>query len=140
MPLARQAMYSWGVQILAAPTWDKSPSWQQSMQHIAREGGMFVISCCQGLKMSDIPEEYKFKSYYPDDREWINTGNSCIINPKGEIIAGPLNEKQNILYAELDLTLITSAKRMFDAAGHYARPDVFELIINQQEKPNLRVK
>ena len=46
MPLARNAIYECGTQILAIPTWDKSPNWIQTMQHIAREGGIFLISTC----------------------------------------------------------------------------------------------
>lgn len=125
MPLARQAMYDQGVQILAAPTWDKSDNWQLSMRHIAREGGCFVISCCMALKIKDIPDKYDFKNLYPEGREWINAGNSSIINPKGEIISGPVIEKEEIIYADVDSGIINEAKRMFDAAGHYSRPDVF---------------
>jgi len=130
MPLARQAMYNFGTKILAAPTWDKSEKWRQSLQHIAREGGLFVIGCCMPLRKKDIPKKYDFTEYYPNDGEWINTGNSVIINPKGEIIAGPLEAKEGILYADIDLNDIIKSKRMFDAAGHYNRPDVFDFKIN----------
>lgn len=126
MPLARNAMYENGTQILATPTWDKSPNWLISMQHLAREGGVFVISCCMALKMDDIPDEYEFKKLYPEGREWINTGNSCIIGPNGKIIAGPMEAKKGLLYAEIDLNDIIASKRMFDVVGHYARPDVFQ--------------
>lgn len=126
MPLARQAMYTAGTEIYAAPTWDSSENWQLSMRHIAREGGMYVISVCQAFRMDEIPDHYEFKQLYTGDREWINSGNSCIINPRGEIIAGPSKDNQEILYAEIDLNLITKAKRMFDVVGHYARPDVFK--------------
>ena len=125
MPLARQALYERGVQIHVAPTWDSSPGWSISMQHIAKEGGMFVLSCCQAVRMDEIPDALPFKEFYPAGREWVNKGNSCIIDPKGNIIAGPLCEEQGILYAEIDLGLIDEWKWMFDAAGHYARRDVF---------------
>ena len=130
MPLARNAIYETGAQILAAPMWDKSPNWQQSMQHIAREGGMFVVSTCMALKKEDIPDSYDFKKLYPEDREWINTGNSCIISPKGQILAGPLEAEEGILYADIDLNEIIEAKRMFDVVGHYSRPDVFNFSVN----------
>ena len=125
MPLARIALYEAGIQILAAPTWDKSPNWRQSMQHIAREGGVFVISTCMAIRIDDLPDRYAFKALYPEGREWINAGNSCIVNPKGQIIAGPLEAEEGILYAEIDLNTISEAKRMFDVVGHYARTDVF---------------
>ncbi len=131
MPLARNAMYVGGTQILAAPTWDKSENWLLSLRHIAREGGMFVISCCMALQMQDIPDKYEFKKEYPEGREWINSGNSCIINPKGEIIAGPVENKEEIVLAEIDLNLITESKRMFDVAGHYSRPDVFKFKVKR---------
>ena len=131
MLLARNAIYENGTQILAAPTWDKSPNWLISMQHIAREGGLFVISTCMAIKVEDIPDEYEFKKLYPEGREWINTGNSCIINPHGKILAGPLESAEKILYADIDLQDIVAAKRMFDVVGHYSRPDVFNFSVNK---------
>ena len=132
MPLARNAIYELGTQILATPTWDKSPNWIQSIQHIAREGGVFVISTCMALKMHDIPDTYAFKKLYPEGREWINTGNSAIIAPNGQILAGPLEAEEGILYADIDLQDIIKAKRMFDAVGHYSRPDVFSFNVKNK--------
>jgi len=131
MPLARNAMYEAGTQILASPTWDKSPNWLQSMQHIAREGGLFVISSCMALRMDDIPDNYEFKKLYPEGREWINVGNSVIIGPNGKVLAGPLEAEEGIIYADIDLNQIIAAKRMFDVVGHYARPDVFNFGIKK---------
>lgn len=131
MPLPRQELYNQGLQILVSPTWDKSDNWTQSMQHIAREGGIFLISCCTSMRKSDIPDKYKFKELYPQEKEWVNIGNSCVINPKGEIIAGPIREKEEIIYAQIDLSEIITAKRMFDAAGHYYRKDVFEFKVKK---------
>lgn len=131
MPLARQAMYNQGVQIYVAPTWDSSESWLESLRHIAREGGMFVIGCCTAIRMADIPDSLPFKKLYPDGKDWINPGNSCIIDPKGKYLAGPEKTGEAILYAELDFKLIDAAKRSFDVAGHYARPDVFNFMVNK---------
>lgn len=129
MPLARTAIYESGAQILASPTWDKSPNWIQTMQHIAREGGLYVISACMALKIDDIPNEFEFRKLYPKEREWVNIGNSCIIHPNGKIIAGPLEAEEGILYADIDLDEITKVKRMFDVTGHYSRPDIFDFSI-----------
>jgi nitrilase len=130
MPLARQALYDQGMEILAAPTWDKSDHWIQSMQHIAREGGTYVISCCMGLRLDDIPDETGFREFYPGDRDWINTGRSCIISPRGKILAGPVEEREEIIFAEFDRAEIAASKRLFDVAGHYSRPDVFHFTVN----------
>jgi len=129
MPLARNTLYDEGVQILVTPTWDKSPNWGVSLQHIAREGGLFIVSACMAWKMEDLPDEFAFKKLYPEEREWINTGNSCIVGPKGKILAGPLEAMEGVLYADIDLKEILEAKRMFDVSGHYARPDVFDFRI-----------
>ena len=131
MPMARQSMYLQGVQIHVAPTWDSSDNWQLSMRHIAREGGMFVIGVCSAVHMDDIPDKYEFKELYSENQTWINPGNSCIINPRGEIIAGPVAEKSELIYAKIDLDQIPAAKRMFDVTGHYGRPDVFKYKINK---------
>ena len=133
MPLARTALYLKGVQIYVAPTWDSSDAWRLSLQHIAREGGMYVIGCCQALQKRDIPAKYEFKKLYPAEKDWINKGNSVIIDPNGKIIAGPLTAKKDILYAEIDLNEIAKAKWIFDSAGHYARPDVFEFSISSEK-------
>lgn len=101
------------------------------MQYIAREGGLFVISTCMALRMHDIPDAYEFKKLYPDGREWINVGNSAIIDPAGKILAGPLEAEESIIYADIDLQQITAIKRMFDVVGHYARPDVFTFGLNR---------
>jgi nitrilase len=135
MPLARNAMYAWGTQIYVAPTWDSSDGWLLSLRHIAREGGMFVIGCCTAMQVSDIPDRYEFRDLYPKGREWVNRGNTCIINPRGEFIAGPVAMKKEILYAEIDLRLIPASKRMFDVAGHYARPDVFKFAVDRESNP-----
>ncbi len=139
MPLARQAMYAWGTQVYVAPTWDQSDVWLASMQHIAKEGGMYVIGVCQALHLDDIPDRFAFKEFYREGTGWINRGHTCIINPRGEIIAGPVDEREDILYAEVDLRRITAAKRMFDVAGHYARPDVFGFTVNSDPRPILRL-
>ena len=134
MPLARYAIYEKGTQILACPTWDKSMNWLQSMQHNAREGGLFIISTCMAVRINDIPDVFTFRELYPQGREWINVGNSCIIAPNGKILAGPLEGEEGILYSEIDLKQIIKAKRMLDVAGHYARPDVFHFSVKYNSK------
>lgn len=128
MPLARNAIYESGTQIYVAPTWDKGSNWLGTVQYIAREGGVFLISCCMPLHINDLSEE--LKKIYTEGKEWISTGESCIINPNGKIIVGPLNSKEGILYTDINLEEIIVAKRRFDAVGHYARPDVFNFSVN----------
>jgi nitrilase len=135
MPLARYAMYAWGVQIYVAPTWDSSEGWIGTMQHIAREGRVTVIGCCIAMRRSGIPETYEFRKLYPpienDDDHWVNVGNSVIVAPGGRILAGPVACEEKIIYAEIDPVWGRGSKATLDVAGHYARPDVFQLTVNR---------
>jgi nitrilase len=133
MPLARFALYQSGVQIYVAPTWDSSDVWLASMRHIAKEAGAFVIGCCSAVHIDKIPDHYEFKKMYPDGKEWINPGNSLVVSPKGQVIAGPLEKKEDVMYVELDLNLIPASKWILDTAGHYSRPDVFAFGIKNRD-------
>ncbi len=136
MPLARYSMYAWGTQIYLAPTWDRGEPWLSTLRHIAKEGRVFVMSCSIALRKDDIPDRYEFKEkYYADKGDWINVGDSAIVNPDGEIVAGPLHQQEGILYAEIDGRLMRGPKWKLDVAGHYARPDVFQLIVRRQGHP-----
>ena len=139
MPLARYALYAWGVQIYIAATWDRGDLWLATLRHIAKEGRMYVISAGMPLRLSDIPDHLAFKQRYAGmDGEWINSGDSAIVDPQGEIIAGPLQESEGFVCAEVDRAKLDGSKWMFDAAGHYARPDVFQLTIQQSPRPVIR--
>jgi nitrilase len=136
MPLLRMAMYSKGVQLYCAPTADGRDTWIATMQHIALEGRCFVLSCNQFALRSDYPDDYT--TPFGDDPDAIlSRGGSCIINPLGEILAGPNFTEECILTADLDLADIARGKYDFDVVGHYARPDIFRLHVN--EDPQLPI-
>jgi nitrilase len=133
MPLARYALYSQGVEIYIAPTYDSGDGWIGTLQHIAREGRCWVLGSGYVLKASDIPESFPEKAkLYPDPDEWVNPGDSIVIAPGGKIIAGPMRNEQGILYAEIDNKSVGIARRSLDIVGHYARPDIFKLHVNTQ--------
>ncbi len=137
MPMLRMAMYAQNVQIYCAPTADDRDTWLPTMQHVALEGRCFVLSACQYLTRGDCPKDYAaIQGNSPDTV--LMRGGSCIVNPFGEVLAAPNFEAECIQTAELDLNLITQGKYDFDAAGHYARPDVFKLKVNT--KPMKAVK
>jgi nitrilase len=141
MPLARYALYAWGIQIYVASTWDRSDVWLATLRHIASEGRVFVIGCCTALRRADIPDSLPWKErYYAGAPDWINVGNSAIVAPTGEFLAGPCREKEEILYAEVDPQLARGSKRMLDVAGHYARPDVFELVVHRPALPMITMR
>ena len=131
MPLARYAMYAQGVEIYIAPTYDSGEGWIGSLQHIAREGCCWVVGSGNILKAKDIPDDFPEKArLYPDEDEWINPGDSVVIAPGGEIVAGPMRKEQGILYCDIDSSRVAESKRAFDVAGHYSRPDIFTLHVN----------
>ncbi len=131
MPLARYALYAQGVEIYIAPTYDSGAGWIGSLQHIAREARCWVVGCGNLLRGSDFPADFPEKSrLYPDPEEWVNPGDSVVIAPGGEIVAGPLNKETGILYAEINLKKVADAKRALDIVGHYSRPDIFTLQVN----------
>ena len=126
MPLARTWLYQQNIEIYLAPTADQRDSWQATMRHIACEGRCFVLGCNQFVTKSDYPDDLPGEdiSHFP---EVISRGGSVIIDPLGNILAGPLWDREGILYHELDGSLITKSKLDFDAVGHYDRPDIFKL-------------
>ena len=128
MPLLRMAMYSKDVALYCAPTADDHATWLPSMQHIAFEGRCFVLSACQFLRRKDFVSEVRTSS--PDSV--LMRGGSAMISPFGRLLAGPNFDGEAILTADIDLKEITRAKFSFDVAGHYSRPDVFQLVVNEE--------
>jgi len=102
MPLARYAMYAWGAQLYAAPTWDRGEVWTSTLRHIAKEGRLFGISCCTPMKRSDIPDRFAFKKEFLPEVEWLNPGESAIVDPDGKFLMEPVRHQEEILYAEVD--------------------------------------
>jgi nitrilase len=131
MPLVRYALYAQGIDIYVAPTYDAGERWLATMQHIAREGGCYVLGSGWAFKGADLPEDFPGRDLlYPSLDEWVNGGDSVVVAPNGKIVAGPLRDQQGILYAELDTDLIASARRTLDTVGHYARADLFQLQVS----------
>ena len=130
MPLLRTAMYEQGIELYCAPTADHRDTWLFSQQHIALEGRCFVLSANQFARRTDYPNDYP-ASFGNAPDAMVSRGGSCIVGPLGQLLAGPVYDQETILLADLDLNDIIRSKLDFDVTGHYARPDVFRLIINR---------
>lgn len=130
MPLMRMAMFAKGISIYCAPTVDDRETWLASMRHIALEGRTFVLSACQFARRSDYPDSYPIAPAMEPENILIR-GGSCIIGPMGEILAGPVYDEEAVLTADCDPGDIARAKFDFDVSGHYSRPDVFQLKVNE---------
>jgi nitrilase len=136
MPLARMAMYERGIHVLLAPTWDNSDEWVATLRHIAKEGQIFVVGVTAFLRGSDVPRDLSnADDLYGGEDDYLSRGNTAIVAPGGEVIAGPLVGEAGVVSAELDLSRIAAGRRMFDPTGHYSRPDVLSLRQSPPGKP-----
>jgi nitrilase len=131
MPLARAAMYAKGVEIYLAPTADPRDTWHSTLRHIACEGRCFVLGCNQFVSKDMYPADLEGLDELDNQPEIMCRGGSAIVSPMGEVLAGPLYDQEGMLVADLDLAEITRGKFDFDVVGHYARPDVFQLVVNE---------
>lgn len=139
LPLMRAAMYAKGIEIYCAPTADQRDSWIASMRHIAVEGRCFVLSCNQFNRRRDFPPEYH--SVFGEEPDAIVCrGGSCIVDPFGNFLAGPNTEGETILTAEIDRAQIVRGKYDLDVVGHYARPDIFQLHIDERPKQPVTIR
>tara|TARA_R110002096_G_C14661942_1_gene728501 strand:- start:29770 stop:30702 length:933 start_codon:yes stop_codon:yes gene_type:complete len=134
MPLLRTAMYAKGTEIWCAPTVDARPVWQSTMQHIALEGRCFVASACQ-YQPSPAEQGLEIDNWPADDA--LISGGSVIIGPLGDILAGPLVGKEGLISADINIDDIARARYDMDVIGHYARPDVFELRVNETPRQSV---
>lgn len=133
LPLLRQAMYAQDVEVYCAPTVDDRDAWQHTMHHIALEGRNFVLSACQYAHRDDYPADYDLALEAHPDGSLIR-GGSVIIDPLGNTLAGPIYGREAVLVAEVDLDQRVRGHLDLDVVGHYARPDVFELVVDDRAK------
>ena len=137
MPLMRQAMYAKGVEIYCAPTVDDRDSWQSTMQHIALEGRCFVLGSAQAIRRDAFDDDYD-SALEPNDAGYLIRGGSVIVGPSGEVLAGPVFDREEILTATIDVSDRARYTYDFDPTGHYSRPDVFSLTVDERPKPSVR--
>jgi len=135
MPLARMAMYAKGLDIYLTPTADSRDSWQATIQHIACEARCFVLSCCQYVTKDMYPADLEVREELEGAPEVLSRGGSAIVAPLGNVIAGPLFGQEGILAADADLSMVAQGRFDLDVVGHYARPDVFRLVVNEEPAP-----
>ena len=134
MPMLRMAMYAKDVALYCAPTADDRDTWLPTMQHVALEGRCFVLTACQIIRKKDFPDSMRVTLGDSPDA-LLMRGGSAIISPLGKVLAGPHFGEETILTATLDLNDIGRGKFDFDVVGHYSRPDIFKLVVNEEPMP-----
>ena len=136
MPLARAALYAQGVDIHLAPTWDNSDVWVATMRHIAKEGRIYVVGVTSCLRCADLPADIPGRQdLYADPDEWLSKGNTVIVGPDGDVLAGPLIGEPGIIYADADATRARTSRHQFAPVGHYGRGDILKLPVNTAPQP-----
>lgn len=143
MPLARFAMHAKAEQVHVA-AWPEAVDVEHlASRHYAFEGRCFVLCVGAFLRADDLPEGFELTDALPalgapaSGDGVLLRGGSGIIGPNGDWIAGPAGPEETIVYAEIDLSKIAEEQQTFDAAGHYNRPDVFQLTVD--ERPHRHV-
>lgn len=132
MPLYRSELYRQGVELYCAPTVDTRDTWAATMRHIGVEGRCFVLSATQFAVRADYPADFPL-----GDDHVVIRGGSCVVDPFGGLLAGPVFDREDVLVADLDLDLLDGAYLDLDVSGHYARPDLFRLTTTK-ETPRAR--
>ena len=132
MPLARVALYQKGITIYISPNTNDNPEWQATIQHIAIEGKCYFINADMLVRKTSYPTDLNEKEAVERLPEMVCRGGSCIIDPYGHYLTEPVWDKETIIYADLDMTLPAACKMEHDAVGHYARPDVLQLIVDEK--------
>jgi nitrilase len=130
MPLARFSLYESGVEIYIASTADDGDAWQATLVHIARESRAFVVAPCHLQRASSYPDDFPLAALL-EGHDLLGRGGSAILSPDGGYLAGPLYGEEGILYAELDPARLAEERQRFDPAGHYHRPDILSLTVNE---------
>jgi nitrilase len=140
MPLARFHLYAQGVDIWLAPTLALGDAWIATMRHIARENRMFVIAVNPVLHADQIPADFPHRDrlvpieFREENGGWLDRGNTVVVGPNGDILAGPVREREETLVVDLDLGQVLSGRRQLDPVGHYNRPDIFRLYVDTSSR------
>lgn len=131
MPLARVALYQKGITIYLSPNTNDYDSWLATARHIAVEGKCFFINADMIIRKSSYPAGLNEQPAIDQLPDMVCRGGSCIIDPRGNFVTEPVWDEEATIYADLDMTLPAACKMEHDAVGHYARPDVLELIVHE---------
>lgn len=131
MPLARTALYQKGVSLYLAPNTNDNPEWQDTVKHIAIEGRCYVFNVDQYFTKDMYPADLVESGAVAKLNDTACRGGSCIIDPCGHYVTEPVWDREAIIYADLDMDQVVLRHMEFDAAGHYTRPDILELIVHE---------
>ena len=133
MPLARVALYQKGITIYISANTNDNPEWFSTIQHSAIEGKCFFINADMLIRKSSYPTDLlENDTVQAISEDIVCRGGSCIVDPFGHDVTQPVWDKGEIIYADLDMQKVPASRMELDCVGHYARPDVLELRVNEK--------
>lgn len=132
MPLARVALYQKGISLYISPNTNDNPEWQDTIRHIAIEGHCYFINCDMFFTRADYPKTASAGEEIAKLPEIACRGGSCVVDPFGHVVSDTIWDHEGIIYAELDMQKVPASKMEHDVCGHYARPDVLKLQVEDK--------
>ena len=132
MPLARVALYQKGISLYISPNTNDNPEWQDTIRHIAIEGHCYFINCDMFFTRADYPKTASAGEEIAKIPEIACRGGSCVVDPFGHVVSDTIWDQEGIIYAELDMQKVPASKMEHDVCGHYARPDVLKLQVEDK--------
>ena len=133
MPLARQAMHNQHELIHAAVWPSVNEVHMLASRTYAFEGRCFVVAAGSVLRREHLPSGFELLDAMPGDGP-LMFGGSAVIGPNASILAGPVGDEETLVVSEIDPQLAAQESMTLDVSGHYSRPDVFTLIVNEEER------
>ncbi|MCJ7856506.1 carbon-nitrogen hydrolase family protein [Lachnospiraceae bacterium NSJ-143] len=131
MPLARVALYQKGITIYIAPNTNDNEEWQATIRHIAIEGHCYFINSNMFFTKDTYPQNLNCQKELNILPDIVCRGGSCIVDPYGHYLTEPLWDREGVIYADLDMEKVPMSRMEFDVCGHYSRPDILKLDVNE---------
>lgn len=131
MPLARVALYQKGISLYISPNTNDNEEWQNTIRHIAIEGHCFFINADMYFTREMYPQTASAAEEIRKLPDIVCRGGSCVIDPYGHVVSDTVWDKEEIIYAELDMQKVPASRMEHDVCGHYARPDVLQLHVKE---------
>ena len=140
MPLVRTALYAQGEDLHIAVWPGGVHNTEDITRFIAKEARSYVISASGIMRKMDLPEGTPYLDLILNNsKEMLANGGSCIAGPDGEWIVEPVVAEERLIVADIDHQRVRAERQNFDPSGHYARPDVTQLILNRERQSTLKI-
>lgn len=139
MPMARAALYGQGSN-LHVSVWPGGMHNTDITRFIARESRSYVIASCGLLPKAQIPDNLPMREEIAANAgEFLANGGSTLVAPDGTVLVEPVAEEEVLITATLDHAVVRGERQNFDPAGHYSRPDVLQLSVDQRRQSTVNL-